>query len=122
MEGVLAEMGDMVSHLPGPRGASTRQAFIAMGRTMGADAIARQSDALAHREDRWPRLPEIASPTLCLWGEHDQFSAPVDGQRMAAAVQQGRYVELPACGHFPTLEYPQETARVLSDWVQAALA
>lgn len=30
LEGVLSEMGDMVSHLPGPRGKATRDAFITM--------------------------------------------------------------------------------------------
>lgn len=122
MEAVLSEMGDMISHLPGPRGPQTRQAFIAMGRAMGAELLARQSDALAHRVDLWPRLGEIACPTLCLWGVHDQFSPAGDGRRLAAAVPRGQYAELPDCGHFPSLEYPAETAAILRDWLQAALA
>ena len=122
LEGVLSEMGDMVSHLPGPRGKATRHAFITMGRKMGAEAMARQSDALAHRADRWSRVAGIACPTLCLWGAHDKFTPTAEGQRLAAEVQHGRYVELPDCGHFPTLEYPAETAVILKDWIHAALA
>lgn len=122
MEGVLAEMGAMISHLPGPRGPSTRDAFMAMGRMMGAEAMARQSDALAHRTDRWSRVADITCPTLCLWGAEDKFTPTSEGRRLAAAVQRGRYVELPDCGHFPTLEYPVQTADILKTWSHAALA
>jgi pimeloyl-ACP methyl ester carboxylesterase len=117
MEDVLSEMGDMVAHLPGPRGGATRQAFIEMGRKMGADVMAQQSDALAKRVDRWERLAEIKCPTLCLWGEHDQFSPAADGRRLAEAVDWGVYVELPGCGHFPTLEFPVEATAILRDWL-----
>lgn len=122
MEDVLAEMGNMISHMPGPRGPETRQAFIEMGRAMGAEALARQSDALAHRVDRWPELGGIACPVLCLWGVHDQFSPAADGRRIAGAVPKGSYVELAECGHFPTLEYPDATAAALLRWLQAAFA
>lgn len=117
MDGVLAEMGDLVAHLPGPRGLATRAAFIEMGRKTGAEVMARQSDALAKRVDRWERLPEITCPTLCLWGEHDQFSPAADGMRLAEAVEWGAYVELPGCGHFPTLEFPVESVEVLRGWL-----
>lgn len=120
MEQVLTEMGSIISHLPGPRGPDTRDAFIAMGRAMGVEALARQSDALAHRIDRWPELPGIPCPVLCLWGVHDQFSPAADGRRIAEAVPKGTYVELAECGHFPTLEYPDATAAALVRWLQAA--
>ena len=37
---------------------------------------------------------------------------------MKIGVQKGRYVELAECGHFPTLEYPEETASAISHWMQ----
>jgi pimeloyl-ACP methyl ester carboxylesterase len=114
---VLIEMGDMVSHLPGPNGPATREAFITMGQEMDPMTLARQSDALAHREDLWGRLGEIECPVLCLWGVHDKFSPAADGKRIAAAVKHGKYVELPECGHFPTLEYPDEATEILSKWL-----
>jgi pimeloyl-ACP methyl ester carboxylesterase len=117
-EPVVAEMGAIISHLPGPNGPATREAFIAMCRNQGNEVMARQSDALASRTDVWPRLPEIACPALMLWGQHDQFSPAADGLRVAAAVTRGRYVELAACGHFPTLEYPDETAAAIGHWLQ----
>lgn len=116
-EQVVAEMAAIISYLPGPNGSSTRDAFIAMARTQGAELMARQSDALARRGDLWPRLAEIACPALMLWGRHDQFSPAADGLRLSAAVAHGRYVELPDCGHFPTLEYPEESAAAIGHWL-----
>ncbi len=114
---VIAEMGRMIAHEPGPLGLSARQAFIDMATDMDLDLLARQSDALAHRIDLWDRLDEIECPTLCLWGEHDQFSPGTDGLRIAEAVQYGSYVELSDCGHFPTLEYPDEATEAIAMWL-----
>lgn len=118
MEAVAAEMGEMIAHEPGPNGPAARQAFIDMCHTVGAEVMARQSDALAKRVDRRPRLAEIACPALMLWGAHDQFSPAADGLAMSIRVPRGRYVELAACGHFPALEYPEETASAISHWMQ----
>jgi pimeloyl-ACP methyl ester carboxylesterase len=115
---VIAEMGDMIAHLPGPRGPVTRQAFIDMGLAFDVEQLARQSDALAHRVDRWDELEDLECLTLCLWGAHDAFSPAADGQRLAEAVQMGSYVELPDCGHFPTLEYPDESTEAIALWLE----
>ena len=119
-EHVVAEMGAIISHLPGPNGTAARDAFIAMCHAQGSDLMARQSDALAGRGDLWPRLASITCPALMLWGRHDQFSPAADGLRFSAAVPLGRYVELAECGHFPSLEYPDETAAALLHWLQDA--
>ena len=79
--------------------------------------MARQSDALAKRLDLWPRMDEISCPALMLWGRHDQFSPAAEGLRLSSAVGQGRYVELADCGHFPSLEYPDETADAINHWL-----
>lgn len=119
-DAVVAEMAAIISHLPGPNGPAARDAFIAMARTQGPDVMARQSDALAGRIDLWPRLSEVECPALMLWGKHDQFSPAADGLRMSAAIARGRYVELASCGHFPTLEYPDESAAAISHWLTDA--
>lgn len=119
-EAVVADMAAIISHLPGPNGPAARDAFIAMARTQGPDVMARQSDALAGRIDLWSRLSEIECPALMLWGRHDQFSPAADGLRMSAAIARGRYVELADCGHFPTLEYPEESAAAISHWLADA--
>ena len=116
-EQVVTEMADIISHMPGPNGASAREAFIEMCRIQGEQLMARQSDALAKRIDLKPRLKDIACPALLLWGANDQFSPAGDGLKMSSLVGRGRYVELAECGHFPTLEYPDETAAAITHWL-----
>lgn len=115
---VIAEMAEMVAHLPGPRGHATRQAFIDMASSFDLETLARQSDALAQRVDRWDELEEIEALTLCLWGAHDKFSPAADGLRLAEAVQMGSFVEISGCGHFPTLEYPEEATEAIALWLE----
>jgi pimeloyl-ACP methyl ester carboxylesterase len=117
---VIDEMSLMIAHEVGPRGVATREAFVEMGRKMDLAQLARQSDALAKRVDRWEQVASIACPTLCLWGVHDKFSPAADGARLAEAVQDGSYVELPDCGHFPTLEYPDEATDAIATWLEDA--
>lgn len=114
---VAAEMGDMIAHMEGPNGTAARDCFIEMCQAVGPDVMTRQSDALAQRADLRPRLAEVSCPALMLWGVHDRFSPAADGLRMAAAIPNGRYVELADCGHLPSLEYPEETAAALSHWM-----
>jgi pimeloyl-ACP methyl ester carboxylesterase len=116
-EQVIAEMAAMIAHEEGPRGLETRAAFAEMGRAFDIETLARQSDALAHRTDRWDEVADVEALTLCLWGAHDKFSPPSDGQRLAEAVQMGSYVELPDCGHFPTLEYPDAATAAIALWL-----
>lgn len=117
---VIEELSPMVAHLPGPRGEATRKSFVAMAQAFEQTAFERQALALADRTDLWGKVGEIACPVLCLWGGNDQLSPPADGKRLASSVRQGRYVELPACGHFPSLEYPNETTTALTAWLAEA--
>lgn len=117
-EEVVTEMADMISHMPGPNGPSTREAFVTMAKTQGSGFMARQSDALAQREDLRPRLGEITCPALMLWGVHDKFSPARDGLAMASAIPGARYVEIAECGHFPSLEAPEETADAILHWLK----
>lgn len=114
---VVEELAALVAHLPGPRGEATRQAFLAMGQTFVQGKFEQQALALAYRSDRWSDVATIACPVLCLWGADDKLSPPADGKRLADSVKRGRYVELPACGHFPSLEYPDETTAALAGWL-----
>lgn len=115
---VVMEMADMVSHLPGPNGEKARSAFISMAQKLGGAAMARQSAALSQRADLWPRLGEIACPSLMLWGREDKFSPAADGLKMSTGLPHGRYAEISECGHFPSLEAPEETADIILHWLQ----
>jgi pimeloyl-ACP methyl ester carboxylesterase len=115
---VVTEMADMVSHMSGPHGAKARNAFISMAQKLGSAVLARQSAALSKRTDLWPRLGEIACPSLMLWGREDKFSAAADGLKMSTSLRHGRYAEISECGHFPTLEAPEKTGDILLHWLQ----
>jgi pimeloyl-ACP methyl ester carboxylesterase len=117
---VLDEMANMIAHLPGPLGPQTRREFIRMAKTQGGDLMARQSDALAHRANLVPRLGEIACPALMLWGVEDQFVSWQDGLKMSTACQHARFVEIRDCGHFPTLEAPEETNDAIGHWLASS--
>jgi pimeloyl-ACP methyl ester carboxylesterase len=57
-------------------------------------------------------LHKISQPTLVMFGEHDM--ATVDAGRTATArIPGARFVALPGVAHFPFLEAPEESARVL---------
>ena len=116
-EAVLKEMGDIVSHLPGPGGVETMEAFRAMSRKGGAERFARQSDAMTHRSDLWPQMKAVTCPVLCLWGEHDQYTAAETAGKIVTVVPNGRNIILKECGHFPTLEYPEESARIVRNFL-----
>lgn len=117
-ENVVTEMADMVSHMPGPNGAKTRSSFISMAHELGGTLMARQSEALAKRADLSPRLGEIAWPSLLLWGREDKFFPATEGLKFSMALPHGRYAEISECGHFPSLEAPEETADILLHWMQ----
>jgi pimeloyl-ACP methyl ester carboxylesterase len=117
-EQVISEMAVMIAHEASPAGFLARDAFVEMAMAMDVEQLARQSDALAHRVNRWEEVEEIEALTLCLWGAFDKFSPASDGLRLAAAVQNGSYVELPDCGHFPTLEYPKAATEAISLWLE----
>jgi len=62
-------------------------------------------------------LSRLRPPTLILWGEHDM--APIEvARQVAAAIPDARLEALPGVGHFPFLEVPEVTARLISDFVR----
>jgi pimeloyl-ACP methyl ester carboxylesterase len=63
------------------------------------------------------RYPDIDVPLLCLWGDRDPVVPTWVGQRLAAEVPGGRYVELERCGHQVTEECPKASLRHLLDFM-----
>jgi pimeloyl-ACP methyl ester carboxylesterase len=119
-ENVVMELADMISHTPGANGPKARTSFVTMADELGGALMARQSQALAKRKDLFPRLGEITCPSLMLWGREDQFSPAAEGLKMSTALLHGRYAEISECGHFPSLEAPEETADILLHWLYDA--
>ncbi len=88
-----------------------------MGMTIGAEACARQQEAVIARPDSRPGLAAIKVPTLVIVGDSDPVTPPERAGEMAAAIPGARLVTIPMCGHASTLEQPEAVNRALIDWI-----
>jgi pimeloyl-ACP methyl ester carboxylesterase len=68
------------------------------------------------------RLAAIGYPTLVVWGDADQIVDPDYGRAFAAAIPGARFALLPATGHLPQLESPQQLLRAVWDFAAAPAA
>ncbi|WP_338038210.1 alpha/beta hydrolase [Neosynechococcus sphagnicola] len=57
-----------------------------------------------------PRLPQLQTPTLILWGQSDRILGTAVAQSFQGAIAGSQLVWIPDCGHLPHLEKPQFTA------------
>ncbi|MBA3861262.1 MAG: alpha/beta fold hydrolase [Solirubrobacterales bacterium] len=66
-----------------------------------------------------PRLPELAAPTLLLWGARDSY-APLSGaHRFAALLPDTRLVVLEEAGHFAFEDEPRRAADEVAGFLAA---
>jgi pimeloyl-ACP methyl ester carboxylesterase len=64
---------------------------------------------LAIRPDRTGDLARISIPTLVLVGSDDAITPPTDSRKMADAIPNSVFVEVPDAGHLAPLENPTPT-------------
>ena len=69
------------------------------------------------REDRYPRLAEIAVPTVVMVGSADRTTPPSHARRLAAGVPGARLVTVPDAGHALNWEAPDALIDVIG-WFQ----
>jgi pimeloyl-ACP methyl ester carboxylesterase len=55
----------------------------------------------------------VRAPTLLIWGDEDRMIPLAHGRRLARAVAGARLEVVPASGHMPFIERPEEFLRVL---------
>lgn len=60
-----------------------------------------------------PKIPQIACPTLAIWGEQDRILGTQDARRFERAIAGCELVWVPQCGHVPHLEKASETAAAM---------
>lgn len=89
----------------------------AMAQRVGVEAYARQQSAILTRTDFRPVLPTIAVPTLVGVGDADILTPPSEARAMHAAIKGAHLHIFQQCGHLPPLEAPEETSKVLRDWL-----
>lgn len=93
---------------------------MAMAQRVGLQAFLRQQRAIIGRPDSVPVLASITQPTLVAVGEDDQMTLPDEARLIHASIPGARLHVFPRCGHLPPMEVPQDTARVLREWLLAA--
>ena len=128
----MSRAGSLLAHLPGKRlvvEASLRQVFhdgsrvtpervseylAAAARPGTLPAIRSLGASLRDRAGLVAEaLPRIQVPTLVLWGEDDRWIPLAHADLFVAAIPGSRKVVIPACGHVPQEEKPEEVARLL---------
>jgi pimeloyl-ACP methyl ester carboxylesterase len=86
-------------------------------RSNSRTGIFRAGRGIFDRDDISGRLGRIEAPTLVVTGEHDQPHPPEQGRADAARLPDAEFVELEDVGHTPPEEAPEETARLVLDWL-----
>jgi 3-oxoadipate enol-lactonase len=76
-----------------------------------------QIDAIM-RSDRYPRLDEIDAPTLVVHGDADALVPYANGELLARRIPDAKLHTLRGVGHLPMWEAPDETARVIVDFLR----
>jgi pimeloyl-ACP methyl ester carboxylesterase len=85
------------------------------GRALGAAPIGDTAD----RAPAWPRLAELTMPVLVACGEHDLDGCKQICDELAAAVPDGRRVDLSASAHCPQLDQPAALGAVVLEFLDA---
>lgn len=62
-------------------------------------------------------FPRLQSPTLVLWGEHDMAPAEV-GRAVTDRIPNARFAYMPNVGHFPFLEAPDRSAKLIAEFLR----
>ncbi|OBG23238.1 alpha/beta fold hydrolase [Mycobacterium sp. 852002-51057_SCH5723018] len=68
------------------------------------------------REDRYPRLGEIAIPTAVVVGTADRTTPPSHSRRLAAGIPGARLVSVPDAGHLLNWEAADELIKVVESF------
>jgi pimeloyl-ACP methyl ester carboxylesterase len=66
-------------------------------------------DPYMHDPSLFRRLPQVAVPTLVIWGESDRIFTPGYGRAFAEQIPGARFELVAGAGHLPQLEQPAAT-------------
>jgi pimeloyl-ACP methyl ester carboxylesterase len=64
------------------------------------------------------RLYRVQVPTLILWGDADRLVSPEHARLYADNINGGRLAIIEECGHLPSLEKPNDTAKHILDFLK----
>jgi len=61
----------------------------------------------------YPRLAELAPPSLFVWSSHDRVVPPAFRRHVERWLPDAEQIVLDACGHVPQVERPEQTNGLL---------
>ena len=67
------------------------------------------------------RLPQLAAPLMCLWGEQDNIIPVSHSSLIKNAIPQSLVLTLPQCGHWPHIEKADEFNNLLTRFLGGSL-
>lgn len=89
-----------------------------MAHGVGKDAFKRQQQAIIGRTDSRPHLAAFACPTLVLAARDDAIMPLAWLEELAAGIPGARLEVVEDSGHMASIEQPEQTVRILRDWIQ----
>jgi len=113
-DAVIDMLGSIIAH---PDNTAAAVTFKKMAHRVGAAAGARQATALSLRQDAVSRFGALTMPALVLWGADDALVPVAIGKAMADNLPQAHFHVLQLCGHLPTLEKPEESAALFTEFL-----
>lgn len=79
--------------------------------------VLRETFRLTVAEDWREKIKGIHVPTLIIWGSDDDTTPLRDAVIMKRAIKDSRLKIIPESGHFPFLDQPEITAKVMTDFI-----
>lgn len=113
-DAVIDMLCGIIAH---PDNAAAAATFKAMAHRIGGGAGALQATALGSRKDAVSRFGVMTMPALVLWGADDALVPVAVGKAMANELPHAHFHVLPACGHLPTLEKPEDSAALFTEFL-----
>jgi 3-oxoadipate enol-lactonase len=95
------------------------QGALAMMRRMSPEDVAMVQRGMAERADSVPTLKTINVPTQIVTGEEDVLTGRVEAELMQRNIGVRRVVVIPHAGHYSPWEQPEETGRVLRQFLDS---
>ncbi|SNT16725.1 alpha/beta fold hydrolase [Tropicimonas sediminicola] len=120
-EAVKTELKLPSALAPGPGRMEVQSLVLDMADTLGPEAFISQSRALQRRPDQQKTMRTTKVPALVICGEHDTLFPVKRQEFMAELIPVARLEIVPDAGHFPTLEQPEVTTEILTDWLAAPM-
>ena len=79
-------------------------------------------DRSGQRDVLRDRLPELAMPTLIVWGERDRVVPLAQARDAVGRLRRARLVVIPDCGHLPQIERPELFLKALGSFLDGPSA